>query len=129
MTLPDGKHLHEQNPRVVVTIHISNAENTAMQIRHPHYDGILRCFCIIGRPNDNTNATRQHERCHSSLVFCKRLVAPRWSRLCWNQRDFLENLNYPYMIFITFTLHHFSRFLPNNQRRQKGQVISIGKWD
>lgn len=44
-TLPERKH--EQNPAVVVTIHIANANNTTMRHGDPHYSDLLRYFCIV----------------------------------------------------------------------------------
>lgn len=32
---------HEQNPRVVLTILITNADNATMQLDDPHYDGLF----------------------------------------------------------------------------------------
>lgn len=46
---------HEQNPRVVVTILITNADNTTMQHGDLHNSDLLRRCCIMMRPNGTSS--------------------------------------------------------------------------
>lgn len=106
---------HEQNPKVLATTLIANADNTA--IRNGHHSALPYCR-IQWQPIEMlldhrlsglslTNEIRQHVCSHCKLVFCERVLPPS---SCRNQRGCTtyraERRRFLHLFHILPTLHY-----------------------